>query len=524
MDELNRLKIQQTQQAMNQMVIEKNVMDNNKSINIPTKESSVRVLHDIMKSSSKNSIESYSESGEAYNDENDHIRPHSHASSVTTKSIQDEVSGIDSQSKTAASVGVSSIEEILTGKSNATSAENLDNLSAVESEAIDTSLEHIQNESNEKLMAADPDSDSKSVNNLMTVNIVDDEKTNEIMVKTQQPDQLLGSLFVDVAKPNEIDDHETRFDSDSRSLSSTESSEYPVLRECTAKTLTVPISEQKVFNKPVPKLKPAIITRRNRVTPVKSYPSSATTHAASAPIMKSTEIFPNHLRKFDKPRDASNNCLNQLENQNWEVTMNGLQNFVRLIRHHPEVIETNLHAYCVALSKHVKNLRSQVSRSACQASAEFFQTHARHLETESEDLATQLLNRTADTNKFLRADAFRALAAMCDNLSPPKVIQTILTRGASHQNAVVRTAAANLCSRIVGRLGCEKIFAMHREHRDKLILASANFLMEGSLDTRNNAKAIFKQLSTHPNYNRVLHDVIPSRIYRNIEKALRAVK
>lgn len=133
-------------------------------------------------------------------------------------------------------------------------------------------------------------------------------------------------------------------------------------------------------------------------------------------------------------------------------------------------------------------------------------------------------SRTADTNKFLRADAFRALAAMCDNLTPTKVIQTILTRGATHQNAIVRTATANLCSRIVSRLGCEKIYTMNREHRDRLILAGANFLMEGSLDTRNNAKAFFKQLSTHPHYNRTLQEVIPPRIYRNIEKALRSIK
>lgn len=113
---------------------------------------------------------------------------------------------------------------------------------------------------------------------------------------------------------------------------------------------------------------------------------------------------------------------------------------------------------------------------------------------------------------------------MCDNLPAQKVIQTILTRGAAHQNAIVRTMAANLCSRIVGRLGCDKIYAMNREHRDKLILANANFLMEGSLDTRNNAKAFFKQMSTHPHYNRVLLDVIPSRIYRNIEKALKSIK
>lgn len=521
MDELNQRNIQPA--------LKENVMDK-----ITFVESRKDSGHEFMDHSnpsnklkhSRAETNSIHEDDRVENDDNkNQLRPNSHASTITTKSIQYDLSNAENPLKTAVSTGASTlIEEILTGKSNATLTENIDNLSStVESEVIDTSLEHIQNESNEKLIAADSnDGDAGSPSEVKIEDAADghaDEKTNEvIIIESYLSEQLLDAAFISAEKPNSMYDNESRTDSDSRSLTSTESSEYP------AKTLTIPIGEQKVINKPIPKLRPAILTRRNKVMPIKSYPSSATTHAITAPKMKSTEIYANNLRNFDKPRDASSNCLNQLENQNWEITMKGLQNFVRLIRHHPEVVEPNIHAYCVTLSRHVKNLRSQVSRSACQASAEFFQTHAKHLETECEDLATQLFSRTADTNKFLRADAFRALASMCDNLPPQKVIQTILTRGATHQNAIVRTVAANLCSRIVGRLGYEKIFAMNREHRDKLILAGANFLMEGSLDTRNNAKAFFQQISKHPHYNRVLLDVIPSRIYRNIEKALRSIK
>lgn len=442
-------------------------------------------------------------------------RPLSHASTATTRSIQDEASSIgaaDSRTKSAYSIGQSSIEEIISPKSVAT-AESLD----VENEAIDTSLEHIQNENNEKLIAVESHTTNAMVHDHDTIDGV--EKTEEIHIETH-PEQLLDAPYVSVHKPSS-DENDPQSESDSISvISSVESSDYQAMRENTAKTMTVPIGDQKIINKPIPKLRPAVISRRNKVTPVKAYPSSATTATNS----KTAILFPANLRKFEKPREASNSCLNQLESPNWETTMNGLQSFVRLIRHHPEMVESHIHAYCVALSKQVKNLRSQVSRSACQASAEFFQTHSKQLETECEDLATQLFNRTADTNKFLRADAFRALSAMSDHLPPTKVIQVILTRGATHQNAIVRTATANLCSRIVSRLGCEKVYTMNREHRDKLILAVANFLMEGSLDTRNNAKAFFKQLSTHPHYNRTLQDVIPPRIYRNIEKALRSIK
>lgn len=311
-----------------------------------------------------------------------------------------------------------------------------------------------------------------------------------------------------------IDGSGAKSDSDSRSLSSSDVS-FDSSGNLN-NDLEIPLeSESK------PKYRPSFLKRKRKVAAIK--PSALATHSLASKS-KSAEMFPKDLGHFDRAREASSNCLNQLDSQNWELVMNGLQTFVRLLRHHPEVVEANLHAYCIGVSRQVKNLRSQVSRSACQASAEFYETHAKALEQESDDLATQLLNRTADTNKFLRADAMNALHSMCDNLPISKVIQTVTLRGATHPNAIVRATSAALCSRIVLRLGCDKVFSMNREYRDKLIIAGGNFLMEGSLETRNNAKTMFKQLSIHPNYNRVVMDVIPRNIYRNIEKSLKSIK
>lgn len=104
------------------------------------------------------------------------------------------------------------------------------------------------------------------------------------------------------------------------------------------------------------------------------------------------------------------------------------------------------------------------------------------------------------------------------------MIQIVTTKGATHQNAVVRTASANLCNQIIERCGVDKIFSMNRDLRDKLILTGANLLLEGSLDTRNYAKTFFKQLSYHPAYHKTIQDVIPPRTFRNIEKTLKNIK
>lgn len=122
-----------------------------------------------------------------------------------------------------------------------------------------------------------------------------------------------------------------------------------------------------------------------------------------------------------KTKDQHVTCLQQLDSSNWDHIMLGLQSFVNLMRNNPEQIEPQLHQYCLALSKNIKNLRSQVSRASCQAAGEFFESHSKLLEQESDDLALALLNRTADTNKFLRSDATKALKIMCETLPIPKV-------------------------------------------------------------------------------------------------------
>ena len=116
-----------------------------------------------------------------------------------------------------------------------------------------------------------------------------------------------------------------------------------------------------------------------------------------------------------------------------------------------------------------------------------------------------------------------ALELMTDALNPTKSVIILTSRGANHQNAAVRCTAAKLLNELVFRIGCDKVFNMHREVRDRLILTGAKLLMEGSLETRNYTKELFKQLSIHSHYQKLLLDVIPPNIYRNIEKSLKSI-
>lgn len=90
--------------------------------------------------------------------------------------------------------------------------------------------------------------------------------------------------------------------------------------------------------------------------------------------------FPENLQPFSKPKEGLNETIALLESNDWEATMKGLKGLVRLKRHHPEMLEQQMHNVCVVLGRHIKNLRSQVARAACSAASEMFVEHKRSLE------------------------------------------------------------------------------------------------------------------------------------------------
>uniref|UniRef100_T1GWK5 CLASP N-terminal domain-containing protein n=1 Tax=Megaselia scalaris TaxID=36166 RepID=T1GWK5_MEGSC len=185
----------------------------------------------------------------------------------------------------------------------------------------------------------------------------------------------------------------------------------------------------------------SIFSKNNRrVSPVKQ----------SIKMVKG-ELFPQTLPRFERPRDGLMKSFDMLDSANWEDIITGLRFLIRLIRHHPETIDNQMHMVCIQLTKSVRNLRSQVARAACQSATEIFSMKSKNLESECDDLVASLLHRTADTNRFLRADAFRALESMCDNLTPSKILQLLITKGANHQNAIVRTTTAKLLNRLADR-------------------------------------------------------------------------
>ncbi|XP_074041344.1 uncharacterized protein [Leptinotarsa decemlineata] len=248
------------------------------------------------------------------------------------------------------------------------------------------------------------------------------------------------------------------------------------------------------------------------------------------PSRRSTKSTPRSVRDLTpkstaiKPKDCLQTALAQINNQEWEVMIQGLQGLTKLAKSHPDVLEANIHNVCVCLARQIKNLRSQVARSACHTASEIFQSCKKGLEMELEEVAGPLLHRTADTNKFLRADANAALDVMCEQLPPIRVILVLTSRGCNHQNNIVRSASMRLMTNVVKKLGADKIFSMNKEFRDRVILAGANSLGDGSLEARNHGKMLFSCLITHPHFQKILIETVPQNTLRHIAKTLNSIK
>ncbi|CAL7945263.1 unnamed protein product [Xylocopa violacea] len=228
--------------------------------------------------------------------------------------------------------------------------------------------------------------------------------------------------------------------------------------------------------------------------------------------------------KVEKMKPIVQQCFTQLESKDWEITMKGLKTLSQIAKQQPEYLDVYAAATISRLlGRHIKNLRSQVARAACLASGDIFSSQIRGIDQDFDDIAGALLHRTADTNRFLRADSNAALDRMVEHLPPHKTITVIVQRGASHQNAIVRAATARLLASVVDRIGSEHTLILPKDVKDKLLSTGARLLIDGNLDARNHAKRMFRRLTHCEGFRKALVDAVPDTTLRHIDKTLKTL-
>ncbi|XP_033322844.2 uncharacterized protein LOC117218507 isoform X2 [Megalopta genalis] len=253
-------------------------------------------------------------------------------------------------------------------------------------------------------------------------------------------------------------------------------------------------------------------------------PAARSRRPAASKVPRPTKRYRSNARSTEKLKPAVQSCFANLESKEWETVMKGLKTLSHLTKNQPEFLE--VHATPTInrlLGQQIKSLRSQVARSACIAAGDIFSSRIRGIDQDFEDIAAPLLHRTADTNRFLRADCNTALDRMIEHMPPHKTIAVIVLRGAGHQNAVVRAATARLLTSIVERIGPEHTMILPRDVRDKLLSTGAKLLTDGNLDARNHAKRMFRRLMRCDGFHKALTEAVPDTTMRHIDKTLKTL-
>ena len=101
-----------------------------------------------------------------------------------------------------------------------------------------------------------------------------------------------------------------------------------------------------------------------------------------------------------------------------------------------------------------------------------------------ENMVAILLQKTSDTNKFIKADSNRALDMMLDNVSVARAVTAVTGEGLGHRSSQVRATVARLLAAVVRRLGAVGSLAGQKDITDRLVPAAAQLVREGDLQTR----------------------------------------
>ncbi|XP_073949499.1 uncharacterized protein [Choristoneura fumiferana] len=220
-------------------------------------------------------------------------------------------------------------------------------------------------------------------------------------------------------------------------------------------------------------------------------------------------------------RSALNECIIPAKHEDWELIVNALTEVERLAADSgARAPAASWRAVVRSAATHVRSLRSRVARTACSTMGALFEHRGRSLDTELEDAVSALLERCADVNRFLRADAAGALARVACGSSSARAAAALARRGASHRAGPCRAAAAQALTRLVERAGAARALDLPPEPRTLLLRAAGELLGDACAEARMHARLLCLALLEDDRFRPMLKESMPPNRYRAIQKFL----
>ncbi|XP_028453007.1 proteoglycan 4 isoform X2 [Perca flavescens] len=231
------------------------------------------------------------------------------------------------------------------------------------------------------------------------------------------------------------------------------------------------------------------------------------------------------LQPLVDPAKSLSLCFTQLTSDNWEKNLDGLKSVRALARHHPEVLQTNLHEVCLLLTEAVNNLRSAVAYEAMGTGAELHAHLGRAMDTEAEWTGRVLLLKLAKTtNSFLQQQANLALDALVEGCSPGRIINVLLDTGLSHRCAAVRASTAEHLHQLGDIVGEDQILTAGKIFTERFLVAVSKMAVDPAQKVRHYGQKMLKGLVHQKEFTVQWERIIPEKDRRPVEKILKKMR
>ena len=213
--------------------------------------------------------------------------------------------------------------------------------------------------------------------------------------------------------------------------------------------------------------------------------------------------------------------IRQLKSSNWAENVNGMAEIQNHMIANFRLVMPHLCVVSPLILTHLKSPRSLLIKKACETAHVIF-TNGPYdkLHAEVEELFPILINRSVDTNQFIRHAADEALKAIPKCINLLKLSNIILSHGFKNVNKNSKARIAHMLLNYVREKGHVDIFKRKKEHLIPFLIVICKLLIDNSPDARKYSRELFVILVKNSQFMPIYLKSLPNHIVKHTSKII----
>ncbi|XP_064262058.1 TOG array regulator of axonemal microtubules protein 2-like [Passer domesticus] len=251
-------------------------------------------------------------------------------------------------------------------------------------------------------------------------------------------------------------------------------------------------------------------------------PVLAETSQTATGALRREEPLRGHRQKdraFSDPQQALQEALSLLGSDDWERKKKGLLNITLLAESHSQVLLCRLREICLAVTREVTNLRSNVSCSAIVTLGELFAILGKDMDSEVDQIAAVLLHMLRNSPEFIQKAACQSLGMMVENVTPTRAMTALMDNGVKSRYVPARKCTAQLLLSLMEKMGVTKLAGTPRAER--LAQVAGTLAQDSHKDTRHYGQEMVKMLLSNQKFKKLLEQSLSTHDLEDILKRIK---